>query len=267
MKESHGRIRILIADDHPMFRQGLRAMLETNNDFEVIGEASNGSEAVTMTQESRPDVLLLDVSMPVLSGFDVLREISSLENIRPIMLTAAITKSEIVQALQLGARGVVWKDVGAEILFKSVRCVMQDELWVSRETVSDLVDTLRTMPSHLRSEPAGSVSGVLPRESTVAASKATEPYVAEKADERNSFNRSSGRKFGLTVRELEIISAIVDGQSNRDIALTYKISEYTVKHHLTRIFDKVGVFSRLELAMFAIHHDLNGHLRGITSGV
>jgi DNA-binding NarL/FixJ family response regulator len=72
---------------------------------------------------------------------------------------------------------------------------------------------------------------------------------------------ATGTKFGLTARELEIVSAIVDGQGNRDIALTYGISEYTVKHHLTRIFDKVGVFSRLELAMFAIHHDLNGQLR------
>jgi DNA-binding NarL/FixJ family response regulator len=242
-------------------------LLETNHDFEVVGEASNGSEAVTMTQESRPDVLLLDVSMPGLSGFDVLREISSLENTRPIMLTAAITKSEIVQALQLGARGVVWKDVGAEILFKSVRCVMKDELWVSRETVSDLVGTLRTMPAHLRHETELSGLNIPSKESTVAASKTPEPYAGDKADERISFNRSSSRKFGLTVRELEIISAIVDGQSNRDIALTYKISEYTVKHHLTRIFDKVGVFSRLELAMFAIHHDLNGHLREITSRV
>ena len=260
MKESQGRIRILMADDHPMFRQGLRALLESNEDFDIVGEATNGSETVSMTQQNLPDVLLLDVSMPGLSGFYVLREIAGLENVRTIMLTAAITKSDIVQALQLGARGVVWKDVGAEILCKSIRCVMNEQLWVSRETVSHLVDTLRTMPSQ-RGEPDPAGHARPSKELTVARPKAAESDPAEKADERISFNKSGGRKFGLTARELEIITAIVDGQSNRDIALTYKISEYTVKHHLTRIFDKVGVFSRLELAMFAIHHNLGGHLR------
>ena len=265
MKESHGRIRILMADDHPMFRQGLRALLESYDDFEIVGEATNGSETVLMTQQHLPDVLLLDVSMPGLSGFDVLRQIAGLDNVRTIMLTAGITKSDIVQALQLGARGVVWKDVGSEILCKSIRCVMNEQLWVSRETVGHLVDTLRTMPAQSRSEASHSAASHPARESTVARPKEAVPQATDKSEDRVSFNKSGGRKFGLTARELEIITAIVDGQSNRDIASTYKISEYTVKHHLTRIFDKVGVFSRLELAMFAIHHDLSGHARETSS--
>jgi DNA-binding NarL/FixJ family response regulator len=265
MKGNQGRIRILMADDHPMFRQGLRALLETNEDFQIIGEATNGAEAVAMTQQSLPDVLLLDVSMPGLTGFEVLRQIAGLENVRTIMLTAAITKSDIVQALQLGARGVVWKDVGAEILCKSIRCVMNEQLWVSRETVSHLVDTLRTMPAQQRNQSAVPASdSQLTKETTVTLQKG-QTEAGEKSEERVSFIKPGGRKFGLTARELEIITAIVDGQSNRDIALTYKISEYTVKHHLTRIFDKVGVFSRLELAMFAIHHDLSGDLRETSS--
>jgi DNA-binding NarL/FixJ family response regulator len=247
-----------------MFRQGLRALLESNEDFEIIGEATNGSETVAMTQKYLPDVLLLDVSMPGLSGFDVLRQIGGLDSVRTIMLTAGITKSDIVQALQLGARGVVWKDVGAEILCKSIRCVMNEQLWVSRETVSHLVDTLRTMPAQSRGEPSHAPAAQPTRELTVARPKdASAP--ADKSEDRVSLNKPGGRKFGLTARELEIIAAIVDGQSNRDIALTYKISEYTVKHHLTRIFDKVGVFSRLELAMFAIHHDLSGNVRETSS--
>jgi two-component system, NarL family, nitrate/nitrite response regulator NarL len=264
MKESHGRIRILMADDHPMFRQGLRALLESNDDFEIVGEATNGSETVLMTQQHLPDVLLLDVSMPGLSGFDVLRQIAGLDNVRTIMLTAGITKSDIVQALQLGARGVVWKDVGSEILCKSIRCVMNEQLWVSRETVGHLVDTLRTMPPQSRGEASHSGVTQPARELTVARPKEA-PQAGDKSEDRGSFNKSGTRKFGLTARELEIITAIVDGQSNRDIAATYKISEYTVKHHLTRIFDKVGVFSRLELAMFAIHHDLSGHVRETSS--
>ena len=142
---------------------------------------------------------------------------------------------------------------------------MNEQLWVSRETVSHLVDTLRTMPAQQRNESAGQTSD---------AHRAKEnDYRATKGGTRG------GRKIGGTCfiyktrrqeirsdgARLEIIAAIVDGQSNRDIALTYKISEYTVKHHLTRIFDKVGVFSRLELAMFAIHHDLVGHLRETSS--
>src|SRR5262245_18063989 len=103
MRGTQGRIRILMADDHPMFRQGLRALLEMNEDFDIIGEATNGAEAVAMTQQSLPDVLLLDVSMPGLTGFDVLRQIAGLDSVRTISLTAAITKSDIVQALHLGA--------------------------------------------------------------------------------------------------------------------------------------------------------------------
>src|SRR5687767_9349185 len=102
MKESQGRIRILMADDHPMFRQGLRSLLETNDEFQIVGEATNGPETNSLTQQWLPDIVLLDFSMPGLSGFDVLRQIAPLQNVRPLMLTAGITKNDIIQALQLG---------------------------------------------------------------------------------------------------------------------------------------------------------------------
>ena len=235
-------IRILIADDHPMVREGLSALLKVNDHFTIVGEATNGEEAINLTRQTLPDILLLDIAMPGLNGFDVLRRLSSLTHtVRVVLLTASIERTQIIEALRLGARGVVSKGSPSEILFKSIECVMDDQVWISRDCVRDLVSVLRASTSGTE------VAGL--QTLREAGSEGTAPApVAERG--------AAIGKYGLTARELEIVSAIVDGQSNRDIALTYGISEYTVKHHLTRIFDKVGVFSRLELAVFAIHHDL-----------
>jgi len=235
-------IRILIADDHPMVREGLTALLKVSNHFTIVGEATNGEETLTLTRQTLPDILLLDIAMPGLTGFDVLRRLSNLTHtVRVILLTASIERAQIIEALRLGARGVVSKGSPSEILFKSIECVMDDQVWISRDCVRDLVSVLRA-----------TASGQADPDALQPVQVPAGP-VASQSGERVT---GSIGKYGLTARELEIVSAIVDGQSNRDIALTYGISEYTVKHHLTRIFDKVGVFSRLELAVFAIHHDL-----------
>jgi DNA-binding NarL/FixJ family response regulator len=218
-----GPIRIVIADDHPIFRDGLRRLLESEGDMKVLGEACDGHEAVKMATSLKPDILLLDLAMPHHTGLDAIRDMSQggagVGSVRIILLTAAVEKKQIVEALQLGARGVVLKDSATQLLLKSIHAVMSGEYWVGRESVSNLVVYLRNLMQSTNEE-------------------------------------TKQKKFGLTPRELEIVSAIVAGYANREIADYFKISEDTVKHHLSNIFDKLGVSTRLELALFAVNQGL-----------
>ena len=223
-------VRIVIADDHPIFRDGLRRLLEAEPDLKVMGEASDGAEAVKLARTLKPEILLLDLAMPKHPGLETLRELAvpaaaaaataaPAAPVRVILLTAAAEKSQIVEALQLGARGVVLKDSATQLLLKAIHTVMSGEYWVGRESVSNLVQYLRTLM-------------------------------------QSSNDEARQRKFGLTPRELEIVSAVVAGYSNKEIAEYFKISEDTVKHHLSNIFDKLGVSTRLELALFAVNQAL-----------
>jgi two-component system nitrate/nitrite response regulator NarL len=216
-----GPIRLVIADDHPMFRAALRALLETDPQMRVVGEANDGRQAVALVAELAPDLLLLDLCMPIMPGLEALRELSAMDSpTRTLVMATEVGESDVVEALQLGARGIVMKQSASDLVFKSIRAVMAGEYWVGRDCVADVIQRMR---------------------------------------ERGSAPNTDVRRptFGLTPRELEIVSTVINGYVNTDIAQKFSISVKTVKHHLTNIFDKLGVGNRLELALFAVHHRLD----------
>ncbi len=213
----HSEIRVLIADDHPVVRLGIRHLLQSEPGFSVIAECVNGGETVELVRRLQPDVLLLDMAMPGASGLEVLRMLREQPGpTRTILLTAGVEQEQLIEALQLGVRGVVIKDSAARDLVEAIRAVHSGQCWIGQHAVSSLVNVLQQRA-------------------------------------RDEVHR---RSFGLTARELEVISTVVVGGTNKDIAQALSISEDTVKRHLTNIFDKVGVSNRLELGLFALHHHL-----------
>jgi two-component system nitrate/nitrite response regulator NarL len=220
MPDTDDQVRILIADDHPVFRLGLRKLLEAESGICVIGEAADGEEALRLVRQLKPALLLLDISMPNVHGLDTLRDMNKSEfQTRTIVLTASIAREQVIEALQLGANGIVMKHSATELLIKSIRSVMAGQYWLGHESISDLVHVLRRVtPQHSGSK--------------------------------------LQKDFGITPREREVVGLIVAGYTNKDLALKLGISEQTVKHHLTNIFDKLGVSNRLELVLFAIDHQL-----------
>jgi DNA-binding NarL/FixJ family response regulator len=218
MTSRHGTTGIVIADDHPIFRDGLKKLLAEEPTFRVLGEAGDGDEAVQRVEVLKPDVLLLDQSMPRCTGLEALKLLSAAgTTTRTLLLTAGVTDAQIFEAVRLGARGVVLKGATTALLFKAIRAVMAGQYWIGHDTVSDLVRYLRER-----------------------ASRPGTPRPASK----------------LTTRERQVVIAVADGCSNKDVASRLSLSEDTVKHHLTSIFDKLGVSTRLELAVYAAQHKL-----------
>ncbi len=220
MAQAKQTIRVLMADDHVIFRDGLRKLLATEDDIKIVGEASNGGDCIKMLAKLKPDILLLDLRMPDKDGLAVLEEVNFDQlPTRVVVLTAAEDDRDVVRAMRLGARAVVLKQSATELLVKSIRKVQGGEIWLDNRMTAEVM----------------------------------------KAFSKSADGGPRREKPLLSDREKEIVQLVAQGYRNKEIGERLFISEQTVKNHLHNIFDKLGVSDRLELALYAIHHRLIEH--------
>ncbi len=221
------KIRIVVADDHPIFRDGLCKLLALEEDFEVVAQASDGKEVLEVLQQLEPDILLLDLKMPGLDGLATLQRLQAARNkTRVIVLTASDDKNEFVQAMKLGTSGIVLKQTATDLLIKSIRKVHAGEIWLDSHTTAAVI-----------------------RQFVADEAPPPPPPIATPPRERE--------RSPLSQREREIVALVAQGFKNKEMAEKMFISEQTVKNHLHNIFDKLGVSDRLELALYAIHNNLH----------
>ncbi|MBA3716285.1 MAG: response regulator transcription factor [Pyrinomonadaceae bacterium] len=214
-------IRVMIVDDHPIVSAGLRMLLESDPALSVVGEAGNSAAALALAVETQPDVILLDLDLGGESGLDILPQLLSVtEKARVIILTGLRAPETHHRALQLGAMGLVFKEKTSEILIKAIRRVHAGEVWFDRSMMGTALSKM---------------------------SRAREAY---------ELDPEVARIESLTDRECEVIMLVGEGLKNKQIAGRLYISETTVRHHLTSIFDKLQVTDRLELLIYAYRHRL-----------
>jgi DNA-binding NarL/FixJ family response regulator len=213
-------IRIFVADRQEIFRDSVKRLLESEPGFVVAGGAGDASQTLQLVLELDPDVLLLDMALRNGDSLEILKALAvARQRVRAIGLVDGNQKSVQKAALRHGARGAIRRDSATQVLFECIRTVFHDEHWVCSDT----------------SRQSSDGSGDAASSRDVAA---------------------PAKRFNLTRREMDIVSAVAAGESNKSIARKLSLSEDTVKHHVSHVFDKLGVFSRLELAVFAFNNDL-----------
>ena len=208
-------VRVLLVDDQPLFRTGLARLLSDDGRLEIIGQASDGAEAVKMAIKLKPDVVLMDLKMPNIDGIEATRQIIAEDpTIRVLILTTFETDNHVIQALKAGASGYVLKDSLAEAIVSSVQAVAAGE---------------RVMASAVANRVLEMLSGT-----------------------------STPKEFydGLTVREVEILRLLATGMANKQIAYRLKISEKTVRNHVSNMYEKLGIYDRSQAVLYAVRKGL-----------
>ena len=218
-------IRILLVDDHTLFRSGLKAVLSRQDDFEVVGEASDGLEGVKQAEQLQPDLVLLDLDMPVMNGTEALAQMMEMNRQLPVvMLTVSEDADDLKEAFVLGARGYLVKNIDADYLVNSIRKIVAGESVMSPEMTSKFVNGIRAKNLSLMPEV---------RPETVRS---------------------------LTERERQILGCLAQGASNREMAQMLNMSESTVKAHLQRIMRRFDFSSRVQAAVFAAERHMDRYL-------
>lgn len=218
-------IRVFIADAHPIVLEGLKGILNQQPGIQVVGEATDGMDAIDRIAQIGPDVVLLDLKMPRVDGLTVLRSVQTrAPHSKVILFTSTDNKEDFVEAMKLGCCGILQKDASVTMIEKSIHKVHEGEIWLDSNTTAAVFRSFASPSDY----PGSHVNGKLPRE-----------------------------RAQLSQREREIIVLIAQGYKNKEIAEKMFITEQTVKNHLHNIFDKLGVSDRLELALYAIHNSLH----------
>lgn len=211
-------IRMVIADDDTIFRGSLQALLQIRDQFDVIASCPDSGTTLPVVQNLKPDVLLLDYDLPHDASMDLLAQLRNAEAcVQVVLLCQAITQKETVRALRNGARGILLRTETTDSLIECIQSVARGEYWLGKDGIRSLVQAIC---------------------------------------DSDGLKQVEKNRFGLTPREIEIIQAVLEGFSNPEIAANWSLSEQTVKHHLSHIFDKLGVYSRLELALFVVNHGI-----------
>lgn len=211
-------IRILIADDHSMVRQGFKQILELEDHMVVVAQASNGEEAIKLAREIKPDVILMDINMPGINGLQAIETLKEEDpNYKIIVVTIHQDKAYLFKTLQLGASGFVQKDADASVLIDAIRKVYKGEAYVQPKMTNDLVREFSRV---------------------------------------TSYENGKHPDSDLTRREIEVLELIAEGMLNKEIAKKLYISEKTVKNHVSSIFKKLKVSDRTQAAIYAFKNNI-----------